>query len=439
MYSPKLLRDQRHVLSGATAANAYKSEIAFVRTENRLEQSEIGPAVMRAISWFEAASTIRVDGFDPDLRELAFADSMDLTPSSELFDRSLIASSFCTRRAVLESLYYLRTLRWIVATVRPGYVFRPGFILNVHSRCMYGKDAGMTGVRFRAVEYDNPNTKLFHLSPPSPEQLYRYVEDICWFMNAAQFSPLTQSGFMHFQFESIKPFKTALDRTGRALCHALFYFGGLLDKTILPIALLPAINTRLHAGLLLPYDINRNGSIDDETSSALAIDSWTNFCAVSSEVAISLTDRVQQAFGELVDDWTSSVGKVSSGSTAEKLIRLLPGWPFITVERACRLTDRGFSAVNEAVDKLVRAGVLMNTNLSSRNGRIFEARGVSDVIKGIDSQLIKERPIARSTIVKEPPHGGRGSASATRRTARQRPDRSQAPSTKPETRAATAR
>lgn len=398
------MRNQRYMLTGQTSANAYRAEVGFVRLENRLDHSEVGWAVTQAIARLETISTVRVDGLDPDVRELTYADSVGTRMLGGSGGSGDVVEGAQTGRApvrlhaaTVDALRYMDTLRWIARMVHPGFVFTPDFILDVHSRCLYGVDASQSGARFRGTDFRGATGRggVQKFCPPSAKDLPEYLEDLCRFMNAGQFSPMAQAGFMHFQFESIKPFRSALDRTGRALCHALFYARDLLHEAILPIALLPAIDTSLHAGFLLPYD-HGEGFADNERP--LAIDSWTNFCAVSSEVATSATVNYIDAFNHLENEWTNRVGKVSRGSATQEIMRLLPGCPFITVERACQLTGKSFSTVNDALARLCKAGVLLQSDVTGAGSRVFEARGVMDVVESINSKLLKTKPVSRASV-----------------------------------------
>lgn len=397
MFTPSFLRNQQFALTGKTSANAYKAEMSLVRIESQLESSEMGTALSQSIARLEAISTVRIDGLSPSMRELVLMDALGIESVENLYRCRNLETNFCQRNASIEAFHYLDTLRWIARTVTPRYRFTPQFILDVHSRCLYGKEALETGVRFRENEfdYDSSDRTSYSLRPPAAAEVPEYIEDICEFMNSGYFSPIVQTGFMHFQFEGIKPFKTALDRTGRALCHALFYARGLVKDVITPIALLPAIDTTSHVRHLLPYSF---GILEDNSAAGLAIDSWTNFCAISLAAAVRVTSSYNDAFTKLVTRWRKQVGKISAGSSMEMILNILPGYPYVTANLACELTGRGFSSANDAVNRLVDSGVLLQVENGLTSSRMFEARGAFDIIDKIDGNLLSDRPVSRESL-----------------------------------------
>lgn len=395
--SLSFLKDKSFKLSGTTSANAYKAEIALVRIEDQLITSSMSAALFQAAARLEAISTVRVDGLSPSLHDLAFLDAVDGDSAEQLFKPSIIKSNFCTRNASLEAYWYLQVLRWISETVTPGFTFTPEFILDVHSRCLYGKGFSETGVRFRKTSFSDTEVRTMpysHELPPGDEVL-AYVEDICAFMNSERFSPVAQAGFMHFQFERVRPFKRGLDRTGRALCHALFFSRGLVRQLIPPIALLPAIDTMCHATRLFPdaaKPVEKRGDMAND------IDSWTNYCAQSTEVAADIALRYVNAFEKLQKRWSERIGKVSRGSATEQLLAVLPGYPIITVDLACRLTGKGFSATNDAVGRLVECKVLSVAKNRCSSARLFKAQDALDLTGKINEKLLSSDPVSRASI-----------------------------------------
>lgn len=396
VYTPAYLRDQRFVLNGRTSANAYKAETSLVRIEHEIAGSSIGPALIQAIARIEAITSVRIDGQIPAMRDLALIDILGDIDSRDFLHSRQVDSCFCERAATLDALKYLNTLRWISQTVHPGFVFTPEFILDVHSRCIYGKPADQTGARFRHREFipvsDGP---MNGLRPPAPTDLPAYIDDLCLFMNNEWFSPIAQSGFMHFQFECIKPFKSGRDRTGRALCHALFKSRGLTKGIIAPIALWPAINTPDHAKHLLPYSFR---DLSNEQRLGEAMDSWTNFCAISLAAAVGISSDFIDVYTRLEESWERRFGKVSRGSAAQALMRLLPGYPYITVDFARRLIGKGLSATNDAVDRLVSAGMIKVVENDLSLGRVFEATEALSVFDRFYDAMLNDEPISRDSL-----------------------------------------
>ena len=110
------------------------------------------------------------------------------------------------------------------------------------------------------------------------------------------------------------------------------------------------------------------------------------FAAATSETC----ERIAGLTGGLADldrRWRDAVGPVRAGSTVAQLLdEVLPQTPITTVAQLVRLTGRSPQAVNEAVDRLHRAGVLVQTTAGRRN-RTFEVDGLVDLITGFGRSL----------------------------------------------------
>lgn len=397
MFTPNTLKSQRFFLSGTTAADAFEAERKLLLIDQELSRSQSGLAIAHAISRLEAIATIRIDGLAADAYELLVIESLFAGRNADYFTRTFHESGFCTKSASLEAFYYLETLRWIQETVTPAYHFTPEFILDVHSRCLYNRPAAETGLRFRSCDFDTTKTDSQEsFSPPSADNVIPYIEDLCEFINTPRFSPLAQTGYMHFQFESIKPFKRSMDRTGRALCHALLRARNITSGSIPAIALLPAIDTRHHAKSLLPY-AQKKGFENDEVPSA--INNWIEFCAESISAAWQVKDGYLTVFGKLNAMWHEKLGKVSEGSATQRILELLPGYPLLTVETACRLTGKQFSVVNDTFKRLTDAGIVhLVDSTGCTNARLFEAHDVTDVLSKFEAALISAPPISRDNL-----------------------------------------
>ncbi len=181
----------------------------------------MGLAIAHAISRLEATATVRIDGLAPDAYEPLVIESL-------FAGKNLITLRTLSAKAIsVQNRPRLRRSTISKPCVdsgnrHAGHRFTPEFILEVHSRCLYNKPASETGLRFRSCDFDGDKADPREsFAPPGADEVLPYIEDLCEFINTPRFSPLAQTGYMHFQFESIKPFKRSMDRTGRAMCHAL--------------------------------------------------------------------------------------------------------------------------------------------------------------------------------------------------------------------------
>ena len=91
-------------------------------------------------------------------------------------------------------------------------------------------------------------------------------------------------------------------------------------------------------------------------------------------------------------------GNPRRDSAVRRLIGALPAAPVLTVATAAELTGRSFQAANQAMDRLVEAGVLVQINVGRRN-RAFEAPELIDLFTALERQLASP---AGDKLVAEP-------------------------------------
>ncbi|MGA2303987.1 MAG: hypothetical protein ABSH29_07260 [Acidimicrobiales bacterium] len=99
---------------------------------------------------------------------------------------------------------------------------------------------------------------------------------------------------------------------------------------------------------------------------------WVGLFATAGRRAIDDAIEFEEQVVRLQEKWRAALGQVRAGSATDRLIRSLPGAPIVTVNGAAALIGRTFQATNQAITRLVGAGVLAQVNVGRRN-RAFEA------------------------------------------------------------------
>ncbi len=84
--------------------------------------------------------------------------------------------------------------------------------------------------------------------------------------------------------------------------------------------------------------------------------------------------------------WRNKLGRVRTRSAVDLLVQALPGAPVITVKSASALIGRSEQAVNEAIPRLIDAGVVTQTTIGRRN-RAFEADDLINAFADLERQL----------------------------------------------------
>jgi hypothetical protein len=112
---------------------------------------------------------------------------------------------------------------------------------------------------------------------------------------------------------------------------------------------------------------------------------WVGVFAAAMTRAVADAESYERRVTEVQTVWRNALGRVRAKSAADLLLNALPGAPVVTVQSAASLIGRSEQAVNEAIPRLVDAGVLTQTTIGRRN-RAFEAPDLIDAFNDLERQ-----------------------------------------------------
>jgi Fic family protein len=210
--------------------------------------------------------------------------------------------------------------------------------------------------------------------PPPPEDVEWLLGDLCRFCSDDRLPPLIQAAIAHAQFETIHPFVDGNGRTGRALVQVILRRRGLAPAYVPPISVVLAANKELYIKGLTAYQEGR-------------VDAWLEVFAVAAARGAHLAQRYLVEVGALQDRWRSMVRESShirTDAAAWRLIDILPEQPIVTSPTAVAKIARTKPAVNQAIEQLVVAEVLIPVSTGRRN-RAWEAAGLFDLLDRLES------------------------------------------------------
>jgi Fic family protein len=209
------------------------------------------------------------------------------------------------------------------------------------------------------------------------------LEDLCSFCNDDSLPAVAQAAIAHAQFEAIHPFADGNGRVGRALIHVLFRRRGLVSRVSPPISLVLATQAKDYIG-----GLNAAAYVGTPDSQAAhdGVNIWVERFASACNRAVKDTEAFEQRIQSLQDTWRQRIGPVRSDSAIEILFEKLPGVPVLTAQSAADFTKRSVQAVNEAITRLVEAGILVQIRTGRRN-RAFEASEIVDAFTDLERRL----------------------------------------------------
>jgi Fic family protein len=229
--------------------------------------------------------------------------------------------------------------------------------------------------------------------PPPPEHVMGLLEDLCAFCNDDSVSAVIQAALAHAQFETIHPFVDGNGRIGRVLIQMILRRRGLAPYVIPPVSLVLASWTNDYlSGLTSTRYQGPPGS----PQAREGLDRWIALFAAATRRCVADAQGYEDHVAELQNTWRDRLGGVRANSAVELLINALPAVPIVTVQSAATTIGRSEQAVNEAVRRLIHAGVLKQTTVGRRN-RAFEAAEVIDAFTDLERRLASPEADTRSS------------------------------------------
>jgi Fic family protein len=357
------------------AADVADAEVAIVRLNAEAAAVADMEALARLLLRAESVASSRIEGLEVGARKLLRAEL-----AHELGERSLDVTAE-------EVLGNIEAMQGAISEIGPGDQITVDTLLRFHGRLMFSyRDQGHAGKLRHKQNWIggsayNPCTAAF--VPPPPELVPDLLADLCSFCNGDSLPAVAQAALAHAQFETIHPFADGNGRTGRGLIHLVLRRRGLATRVLPPISLVLATwaNDYVDGLTATRYHGPATGKEAHEGIN-LWIGRFAGACTRAVDDAGSFEQRVLQIQGR----WRAQLGRVRNGSATDLLLHSLPGAPVLTVSGAAELIDRSFPQTNQAVARLIQAGVLSQVTVGRRN-RAFEAKEIINAFTDLERQL----------------------------------------------------
>jgi Fic family protein len=392
-YVPDRLAGREISLNGTTAADVADAELAVERLNRAARSLVDSEAVARLLLRAEAVASSKIEGLEVGGRRLLkaqLAAALGEDPSDV---------------TATEVVNNIDAMRWAVDSLADTEQITLEDILGIHERLLTGTRLDAHAGRLREQQNwiggssYNPCSAVF--VPPPWERVRGLVEDLCEFCNGDELPAIVQAALAHAQFETIHPFIDGNGRTGRALIHVILRRRGLAPVVVPPVSLVLATWSRDYVNGLTATRYRGDASSREALD---GLDSWVGLFAAATTRAVADAETYERRVAEVQATWREALGRVRANSSVDVLVDALPGAPVVTVQSAAALIGRSEQAVNEAIPRLVEAGVLTQTTIGRRN-RAFEAVDLVDAFNDLERQLAtpdantlrsrSERPVPR--------------------------------------------
>jgi Fic family protein len=360
-YVPDPLVGRAVRLEGEVAADVADAETAIARFDANASALADTEALARLLLRAESVASSKIEGLEVGGRRLLHAEA-----ARALGDEADDVTA-------LEVLGNIQAMSWALQTVGPGDDITLETLLEAHRRLTAGTRLEAMGGEIRKEQNwiggssYNPCSAVF--VPPPPERVRELFDDLCAFCNTDSLPAVVQAALAHAQFETIHPFVDGNGRIGRALIHLVLRRRGFAERVLPPISLVLATWSRDYiAGL------NATRYVGSPTSQTAVerMNQWVGLFATACSRAIEDAESFEAQVAQLQAGWRERLGSIRRNSAADRLINALPGAPIMTVNGGADLIGRTFQATNQAISRMVDAGILEQVNVGRRN-RAFEA------------------------------------------------------------------
>jgi Fic family protein len=374
-YVPDRLVGRGISLTGATAADVADAERAVERLNRETRSVVDSEAVARLLLRAEAVASSKIEGLEVGGRRLLKAQVVAALGE----DPSDVTAT--------EVLNNIEAMRWAVDSVADVKQITVDHLLGIHERLLTGTSLEQHAGKLREQQNwiggssYNPCSAAF--VPPPWDRVRDLLEDLCEFCNGEELPAIAQAALAHAQFETIHPFIDGNGRTGRALIHVILRRRGLAPVVVPPVSLMLATWSQDHVNGLTATRYRGDASSQEAVD---GLDYWVGLFAAAMTRAVADAETYEQRVTEVQAVWREALGKVRANSAVDVLVNALPGALVITVQSAAALIGRSEQAVNEAIPRLVDAGVLTQTTIGRRN-RAFEALDLINAFTDLERQL----------------------------------------------------
>ena len=374
-YVPDILAGRNIALDGDAAADVADAERAIATLDAAAVTLADTEALARLLLRAECVASSRIEGLEVGTRRLLRAEA-----ALELGEQSSDVTA-------IEVLANISAMSSAIQSVSPGDPITVDQLLAFHRTLLAGSrlsaHAGVIRDEQNWIGGSDYNPCSAAFIPPPPEYVSGLLEDLCLFCNGDSLPAVAQAALAHAQFETIHPFVDGNGRTGRALIHLVLRRRGLATRTLLPVSLVLATwGSDYIAGL----DATRYRGTASSKAAHDGLNLWVARFGAAAKRAVDDASSFEARTQALQHDWRTALGSVRADSATDRLLRALPGAPLITVNSAAALVGRSFTAVNQAIGRLLASGILKQTNVGRRN-RAFEAPAVIQAFTDLERQL----------------------------------------------------
>lgn len=383
MHGLRGIMDYLNPFSAETQAAFFNAEAEMIRFEERARQLPHAEYLKNTLLAIDAVFAARMvhDVSIPPVPLIAVFDVAGWKYGNDV-ERSLAATGPLLHLpkelygTAIEAMYYMQALEWISSIAKPGFEATPDVLVRLNEILLHGVNSQGRAHGFR-------KTYLPHKKGFAPAEILPEIERLCEFSNGDYFSPLGQASVIHHAFERIVPFDSLIDRTGLLFAFMPMFRRGLFSNgLVIPICWGASLEKEYRKTL-------KEASRTEVTSESHKVyrEQWAAYNARNTSAAVIIANLFLAKTTKLRGTWRSSGLKVPANSAIDKLLDLFLAIPQLATRHAAKSIGKSYSATNEAMHQLVRAGIVKEVAIDNRE-RVFvcdqSAALIADFVESLE-------------------------------------------------------
>ncbi len=251
-----------------------------------------------------------------------------------------------------------------------------GSLLDIHRVLMQGEPDALPG-EFRATQGWIGGRAASPLGadyiPPPEDAVPGLLDDLVAFLARDDSPPIAMAAIAHAQLETIHPFVDGNGRVGRCLIHAIFRRARLTPAFVPPVSIVLAARPRSYVGGLIEF---REGGIGPWIASFAG--------AVNQAATEGLTMATDVV--ELRAKWFERSGRPRRGSSAARLLEIIPATPILSASTASKTIGASPQRTLDGLKRLESAGVLSQISRGTWD-RQYAAKELFDLVAKCEARI----------------------------------------------------
>ncbi|MGI8576178.1 MAG: Fic family protein [Egibacteraceae bacterium] len=183
-----------------------------------------------------------------------------------------------------------------------------------------------------------------YVAPPA-DRMPSLMDDLVDIANGQEHDPVTLSGLVHAQFETIHPYGDGNGRLGRVLIGWVLRRRGVVAWLPPPISVLIARDVDGYLAGLWQF---REGDPDI----------WARWFVRTVDAAATATDRMVEEVEATLDRWDHQTADLRDDAAARRALALLPRTPVVNATHLAGLVDVSTRTARGALGELEGRGIL---------------------------------------------------------------------------------